>query len=67
MRSLNRINALLDGHEQLQFNKFTKSLAANNDTAPEKTALIALQPSETWRKEKTLLAAQRSGLFDRIA
>lgn len=67
MRSLNRINALLDGHEQLQFNKFTKSLAVTNDTAPEKTALIAWQPSQTWRKEKTLLAAQRSGLFDRIA
>ncbi|WP_095191167.1 LysM domain-containing protein [Pseudomonas sp. Irchel 3E19] len=67
MRSLNRINALLDGHEQLQFNKFTKSLAVNNDTATEKTALIAWQPSQTWRKEKTLLAAQRSGLFDRIA
>jgi hypothetical protein len=65
--SLNRINALLDGHEQLQFNRFIKALAANNETPLEQTTLIAWQPTQAWRKEKTLLAAKRSGLFDRIA
>lgn len=67
MSSLNRINALLDGHEQMQFNSFIKALAANIETASEKTVMIAWQPGQSWRKEKTLLAARRSGLFDRIA
>jgi hypothetical protein len=66
LKSLNRINALLDGSEQLQFNQFIKSLAINND-APNSTTMIAWSPDLSWRKEKTLIAARKSRLFDGLA
>jgi murein DD-endopeptidase MepM/ murein hydrolase activator NlpD len=66
LKSLNRINALLDGTEQLQFNQFIKSLATNNDSTSPAT-MIAWTPGLSWRKEKTLMAARNSRLFDGIA
>ena len=62
MRSLERINALLNGYEQEQFNRFIDSLAINQ--APDSPFRVAWTPSNAWRKEKVLVAAQNSGRFD---
>jgi hypothetical protein len=65
MASLERINALLNGHEQDQFNRFIDSLAVNqHSTSPVR---LAWNPSNAWRKEKVLVAAQNSGRFDGLA
>ncbi|WP_143501305.1 hypothetical protein [Pseudomonas sp. Irchel 3H3] len=65
MASLERINALLNGHEQDQFNRFIDSLAVNQTS--DSPARLAWNPSNAWRKEKVLMAAQNSGLFDGLA
>ncbi|MDD2050615.1 LysM peptidoglycan-binding domain-containing protein [Pseudomonas putida] len=65
MGSLERINALLDGYEQNQFNRFIDSLAINQ--SPSNSDRAPWNPSNAWRKEKVLLAAQRSGKFDGLA
>ncbi|MFW9082932.1 LysM peptidoglycan-binding domain-containing protein [Pseudomonas sp. P2757] len=65
MESLERINALLSGHEQDQFNRFIDSLAVNQSA--ESTDRLAWNPSNTWRKENVLVAAQNSGRFDGLA
>ncbi|WPX59571.1 hypothetical protein [Pseudomonas sp. DC1.2] len=65
MESLERINALLVGHEQDKFNRFIDSLAFNNSS--ERSTRMAWEPSEAWRKEKVLLAAQSSGRFEGLA
>jgi len=62
MESLERINALLNGHEQDQFNRFIDSLAINQTS--DTTVRLAWNPSNAWRKENVLVAAQRSGRFD---
>lgn len=65
MESLERINALLNGHEQDKFNRFIDSLAINqNSNSPVRSAW---EPSNAWRKEKLLVAAQNSGRFDGLA
>ncbi|MGY2293784.1 LysM domain-containing protein, partial [Pseudomonas sp. SDO528_S397] len=65
MKSLERINALLDSHEQNQFNWFIDSLAINSST--DTSTRMAWKPSNAWRKEKRLLAARNSGRFDGLA
>ncbi|MNJ35813.1 hypothetical protein D3C77_305730 [compost metagenome] len=65
MQSLERINALLDGYEQNQFNRFIDSLVINQ--SPSNSNRAPWDPSNAWRKEKVLLAAQRSGRFDGLA
>jgi hypothetical protein len=65
MASLERINALLNGHEQDQFNRFIDSLAINQGS--NSPVRLAWTPSNAWRKEKLLMAAQRSGRFDGLA
>ncbi|WP_426235866.1 LysM peptidoglycan-binding domain-containing protein [Pseudomonas sp. TWP3-2] len=65
MESLERINALLNGHEQDQFNGFIDSLAINQTS--DTTVRLAWNPSNAWRKESVLVAAQRSGRFDGLA
>ena len=65
MRSLERINALLNGYEQEQFNRFIDSLAINQ--TPDSPFRVAWTPSNAWRKEKVLVAAQNSGRFDGLA
>ncbi|MBX8542961.1 LysM peptidoglycan-binding domain-containing protein [Pseudomonas cichorii] len=68
MDSLDRLNSLLDGAEQQQFNKFIGTLAAINiNSSPRKIGMIAWTPGLPWRKEKTLIAARQSNLFDGIA
>ncbi|QYX48370.1 LysM peptidoglycan-binding domain-containing protein [Pseudomonas tussilaginis] len=65
MESLERINAILDGYEQNQFNRFIENLAINQLAEP--SARVAWKPSNAWRKEKVLLAARNSGRFDGLA
>ena len=65
MASLERINALLIGHEQDQFNRFIDNLAINQTS--DSTFRLAWTPSNAWRKEKVLMAAQYSGRFDGLA
>ena len=65
MASLERINALLNGHEQDQFNRFIDNLAINQTS--DSTFRLAWTPSNAWRKEKVLMAAQYSGRFDGLA
>ncbi|WP_095047529.1 LysM domain-containing protein [Pseudomonas sp. Irchel s3h9] len=67
MKSLNRINALLDGTEQQQFNRFIKSLAVNSNTSNSSEVMLAWNPGLPWRKERTLMAAKRSNLYDGLA
>ena len=62
MASLERINALLNGHKQDQFNRFIDSLAINQTS--DSPVRLAWTPSNAWRKENVLVAAQRSGRFD---
>ena len=65
MASLERINALPIGHEQDQFNRFIDNLAINQTS--DSTFRLAWTPSNAWRKEKVLMAAQYSGRFDGLA
>ena len=65
MESLERINALLNGHEQDQFNRFIDSLAINQTS--DTTGRLAWSPSNAWRKENVLMAAQNSGRFNGLA
>lgn len=65
MESLERINALLNGHEQSQFNRFIDSLAINQTS--DSPVRLAWSPSNAWRKENVLVAAQNSGRFDGLA
>ncbi|QCY11705.1 hypothetical protein [Pseudomonas sp. MPC6] len=65
MASLERINALLNGHEQDQFNRFIDSLAINQTS--DSPVRVAWSPSNAWRKEAVLVAAQNSGRFDGLA
>ena len=64
MNSLNRLNMLLDGTEQQQFNSFIKTLAVNTDTSALDYGTLAWSPGPSWRKESTLLAAKRSDHFE---
>ena len=65
MQSLERINALLNGYEQDQFNRFIDSLAINQIS--DSPIQLAWKPSNAWRKDKVLVAAQNSGRFDGLA
>lgn len=67
MASLNRLNMLLDGAEQQQFNRFIKTLAVNIDSSALDYGTLAWNPGPYWRKEQTLLAAKRSDQFDGLA
>ncbi|MBM3103493.1 LysM peptidoglycan-binding domain-containing protein [Pseudomonas sp. V1] len=62
IRSLERINSLLDGYEQYQFNLFVESLAVNKSFGG--SSRVAWKTSNAWRKEKVLIAARNSGVFD---
>lgn len=65
METLERINALLNGYEQDQFNRFIDSLAINQ--ASDRPFRLAWSPRNAWRKEKVLVAAQKSGRFSGLA
>jgi len=61
LASLNRLNSLLDGREQRQFNKFIQSLAVNNHASSG--TRLAWSPANPWDKKEILIAAQNSGRF----
>jgi hypothetical protein len=65
MESLERINSLLNGREQDQFNRFIDSLAINQTS--DSPVRLAWSPSNAWRKENVLVAAQNSGRFAGLA
>jgi hypothetical protein len=67
MNSLNRINALLDGNEQREFNRFIGTLAINGDASVRSAGMLAWTPGLPWRKEDVLVAARRSNIFDGLA
>lgn len=68
MESLERINALLDGYEQGQFNRFVDGLVINQTTKSSTSSTrMAWSPSNAWRKERVLIAARNSGKFDGLA
>lgn len=67
LTSLNRLNSILDGAEQQQFNRFIKTLAVNTSSSTIDYATLAWNPSLPWRKERTLLAARRSINFEGLA
>ena len=62
MVSLERINALLDGYEQNELNRFIDDLSINQ--IHDNAARMVWTPSNAWRKEQILVAAQRSGRFE---
>ena len=70
MESLNRLNRLLDGRQQQEFNQFIERLAVRGlpgsmDTSP--TVMLAWTPTDAWRKRDVLIAARSSGQFDGLA
>ncbi|MFK4076165.1 LysM peptidoglycan-binding domain-containing protein [Ectopseudomonas khazarica] len=70
MESLNRLNRLLDGQQQQEFNRFIEQLAVLGlpgamDTST--TVMLAWTPTDVWRKRDVLIAARSSGQFDGLA
>jgi hypothetical protein len=70
MESLNRVNRLLDGRQQQEFNQFIERLAVRGlpgsmDASP--TVMLAWTPTDAWRKREVLIAARSSGQFDGLA
>lgn len=70
MESLNRLNRLLDGRQQQEFNQFIERLAVRGlpgsmDASP--TVMLAWTPTDAWRKRDVLIAARSSGQFDGLA
>jgi murein DD-endopeptidase MepM/ murein hydrolase activator NlpD len=70
MESLNRLNRLLDGRQQQEFNQFIEQLAVRGlpgsmDSSP--TVMLAWTPTDAWRKRDVLIAARSSGQFDGLA
>lgn len=63
MDSLDRINAMLDGSEQREFNRFIGTLAINGESSVQSEGMLAWTPGLPWRKEGVLVAARRSNLF----
>lgn len=61
MDTLERINLLLDGDEQRQFNNFVESLAVHASEKP--SPMIAWKAGSIAGKEKALIAARNSGKF----
>ncbi|WP_276487832.1 LysM peptidoglycan-binding domain-containing protein [Ectopseudomonas mendocina] len=70
MESLNRLNRLLDGRQQQEFNRFIEQLAVRGlpgsmDASP--TVMLAWTPTDAWRKRDVLIAARSSGQFGGLA
>ncbi|WP_296259253.1 MULTISPECIES: LysM peptidoglycan-binding domain-containing protein [unclassified Pseudomonas] len=62
MQSLERINAVLSGYEQDEFNRYIDNLAVHQTS--DSSFRLVWTPSNAWRKERVLVAAQRSGRFE---
>ncbi|MGX1127039.1 LysM peptidoglycan-binding domain-containing protein [Pseudomonas sp. HLS-6 TE3448] len=66
MESLARINALLDWHQQDEFNNFIDALTVNQGAQKDEKT-VAWTPGPHRYKTEVLLAAQRSGRFIGLA
>lgn len=67
MESLDRLNRLVDGSQQQEFNRFIESLAVNQSSAQRPSGILAWTPSDPVRKRAVLMAARSSGLFNGLA
>ena len=70
MESLNRLNRLLDGRQQQEFNRFIEQLAVcglPGAVDASSNVMLAWTPTEAWRKRDVLIAARSSGQFDGLA
>ncbi|MBA6421744.1 LysM domain-containing protein [Pseudomonas sp. 5Ae-yellow] len=67
MESLDRLNRLVDGSQQQEFNRFIESLAVNHGSTPRPSGILAWTPSDPVRKRGVLMAARSSGLFNGLA
>ena len=70
MDSLDRLNSILDGQQQREFNRFIERLAVlglPGSGNPQSNMMLAWTPTETWRKRDILIAARSSGQFDRLS
>ena len=67
MQSLDRLNRLLDGQEQHQFNRYINSLALRQNASSQSIGLMAWTPSNPMSKRGVLIAARNSGLFEGLA
>lgn len=70
MDSLNRLNRLLDGQQQMEFNRFIEQLAVRglpSSTEVNPTLMMAWTPIDPWHKRDILLAARSSGKFSGLA
>jgi hypothetical protein len=66
IKSLNRLNSILDGCEQDEFNRFIHNLQDRFQNNSNKGVVAWTTKSPNLKKD-ILLAAQASGLFDGIA
>lgn len=70
MESLNRLNRLLDGRQQQEFNRFIEQLAVRGlpgAVDASSNVMLAWTPTEAWRKRDVLIAARSSGQFGGLA
>ncbi|MGQ7960296.1 LysM peptidoglycan-binding domain-containing protein [Pseudomonas sp. SP16.1] len=70
MESLNRLNRLLDGRQQQEFNRFIEQLAVRGLPGSSDTGskiMLAWTPTESWHKRDVLIAARASGQFNGLA
>ncbi|MGE4405864.1 LysM peptidoglycan-binding domain-containing protein [Pseudomonas sp.] len=66
MESLNRLNRLLDGQQQQEFNHFIEQLTARGLPSSVNSVpniMLAWTPTDSWRKQNILIAAKSSGQF----
>tara|TARA_R110000850_G_C9935176_1_gene462424 strand:+ start:119 stop:1021 length:903 start_codon:yes stop_codon:yes gene_type:complete len=65
MHSMDRINSILDGAQQRQFNRFIEGLAVHRDRS--RSTMLAWQPVDPRRKRSVLIAASRTNHFSGLA
>ncbi|WOD09981.1 LysM domain-containing protein [Pseudomonas sp. NyZ704] len=65
MVSLDRLNSLLDGRQQLQFNDFIRGLAVNQEVTAGTS--VAWYPANPLSKQNILIAAKNSGRFSGLS
>lgn len=66
MATMERINSILDGEQQRQFNRFIQNLAVNEERNKRST-MLAWKTVDPRRKRNVLIAASRTGLFNGLA
>jgi len=67
MYSLDRLNRLVDGEPQREFNRFIGALAMSGGETALPAGTLAWTPTNPMAKRALLLAARTSGRFDGLA